>query len=227
VTDVRKALEAEREMEREFVAEATRSETAPKGWPAALNLFHICMWRERLLNNLKEVRDGRPFVPPPDNVDEVNDSELAGGLGVSLSDIAERSDTLLASMIDLYEAVGERPFEWYQWRTTTEAVLGNSYVHPHNHLVAYLTENGDLPSAVRLLERSTAELRKAAAPPTNLGVEIYNLACLRVAEGNLDDALSLIEQSVAIRPTLKDHAPKDADLAPLYDNPRFQVAIKS
>jgi len=69
MTDVRKALEAAREMEREFAAEAGRSETAPKGWPAALVLFHVSMWRERLRNALTDVREGRAYTPPPENQD--------------------------------------------------------------------------------------------------------------------------------------------------------------
>src|SRR4030081_2872015 len=123
MTDVRKVLEAEREMEREFVAEVRKSEKQPKGWPAALILFHISMWRERLRNALSEVRDGRPYLPPPENIDEVNDAEVASGLGVSLADISERSDTLLASLIALFEQMGDRPFKWYIANTTTEALL--------------------------------------------------------------------------------------------------------
>ena len=227
MSGVRQVLEAERELEREFAAEATRSETAPKGWPAALNLFHICMWRERLLKSLTDIRDGRPHVPPPEDVDEFNDTELATGLGVALSDVAARSDTLLVSLSEVYEAVGEQPLEWYEWKTTTEAVLGSSCIHPVNHFVEYFKENGDLASAVRLVERTTTELRQMPAPPVNLGAEIYNLACLRVAEGRSDDAISLIEESVAILPALKEWAPNDPDLAPLLDNPRFKAAVKT
>src|ERR1700682_2619362 len=150
MADVRKVLEAEREMEREFVAEVTKSETQPKGWPAALNLFHICMWRERLLNALTDVRDGRPYGSPPENIDETNDAELASGLGVSLADIAERSDSLLDSLIQISEQVDDRPFKWYRANTTSEPLLRHSYIHPRNHISAYLNENGDQAGAQRL-----------------------------------------------------------------------------
>src|SRR5450759_123302 len=127
MADVRKSLEIERDMEREFVAEALRSDTQPKGWPAALVLFHVCMWRERLRDALRDVREGRSYTPPPENQDEVNDAELASGLGVSLTDIAERSDKLLDELIALSNELGDRPFEWYAASTTTEALLRNSY----------------------------------------------------------------------------------------------------
>jgi hypothetical protein len=90
MADMRKALESEREQEKQFVAEAIRSETQPKGWPAALVMFHISMWRERLRDALTEFRHARPYAAPPENIDEVNDAELASGIGAPLADAAAR-----------------------------------------------------------------------------------------------------------------------------------------
>jgi hypothetical protein len=227
MTEVRKALEAEREMEREFVAEAIKSERAPKGWPAALVMFHVCMWRERLCNALTEVREGRAYTPPTQNIDEVNDAELAGGLGVSLVDIAERSDVLLVKLIKLWDEVGERPFNWPTNDTTTEAVLRNSYIHPRNHIGAYLVENGDLAGAHRVVEDAARELRACGAPPKALGTALYNLACARVAQDRVDDALELMVEVFLMRPDLKESAPKDKDLEALHDNPAFKALTKS
>jgi tetratricopeptide (TPR) repeat protein len=228
VTHVRKALEAEREMEREFVAQVTRSETAPKGWPAALILFHLSMWRERLRNALTDVREGRTYTPSPENkeIDEVNDAELASGLGVSLSDIAERSDTLLAELIALSDQVGDRPFKWNVSNSTSEALLRNSYTHPRIHINAYWKENGDADRAHEVFEDAVAEMRDASAPPNVIGTVIYNLACARVAQKRMDEALTLLEEAFQLRPDYKAGATSDADLAPLYEDLRFQAAIK-
>jgi hypothetical protein len=223
MTDVRKALEAEREMEREWVQEAVKSESAPKGWPAALNLFHICMWRERLSNALTDVREGRAYTPPPGDVDEANDAELPGGLGVALADIAERSDVLLASLLELWDELGERPFKWYTNNTTTEAILRNSYIHPRNHIVEYLKENGDPAGAQRLIEEAASEMREVSAPPLALGAALYNLACVRVAQDRLDDALELLIEAFPMRPDMKEAAAKDPELEPLHDNPGFKA----
>jgi hypothetical protein len=226
MTDVRKALEAEREMEREFVAEARRSETAPKGWPAAVVMFHVCMWRERLNNALTDVREGRTYTPPPANQDEVNDAELAGGLGVALVDIAERSDVLLASLMKLWDEVGERPFKWYANNTTTETILRNSYIHPRNHIADYLKQNGDPAGAQKVVEDAASEMREFAAPAIVLGTSLYNLACVRVAQDRLDDALELLVEAFPMRPDLKESAPKDRDLEMLYDNAAFKALTR-
>jgi tetratricopeptide (TPR) repeat protein len=227
VTDLRKALEAQREMEREFAAEMRKSEKQPKGWPAALILFHISMWRERLRNALTDVRDGRPYPPPPENIDEINDAEVASGLGVSLSDISERSDTLLASLIALSEQLGERPFKWFTASTTTEALLRNSYIHPRNHIVEYLNENGDEAGAARVVEDAASEMRDISAPPLALGAVLYNLAALRTKQGRLDDALDLLKEALPMRPDMKAAAPADPDLAPLRDDARFKEIVSS
>jgi tetratricopeptide (TPR) repeat protein len=227
MTDVRKALEAEREMEQDFVAQVTTSETAPKGWPAALLLFHLSMWRERLRNALVDVSEGRSYTPPPENQDEVNDAELASGLGVSLSDIAERSDTLLAELIALSDQLGERPFEWYVASNTSEALLRNSYTHPRVHINGYWKENGEPERAHGLFEDAVSDMRDASAPPIVMGTVLYNLACTRVAQERTDEALTLLEEAFEIRPDYKASALSDSDLAPLRDNARFQAAVKS
>jgi tetratricopeptide (TPR) repeat protein len=227
MTDLRKALEAQREVERQFVVEVRKSEKQPKGWPAALILFHISMWRERLRNALSEVRDGRPYLPPPENIDEVNDAEVASGLGVSLADISERSDTLLASLIALSEQLGERPFKWFTASTTTEALLRNSYIHPRNHIVDYLIENGDQAGAERLVEEAASEMREVSAPPLALGAALYNLAGVRATQGRLDDAIELLQEALPMRPDMRAVAPTDPDLAPLREDPRFKEIVGS
>src|SRR5690349_6469981 len=122
---IRQALEAQRRIEQDFVEEARRSETAPKGWPAALLMFHLGMWRERMRKSLTDVSEGREQTLPPADANEVNDTELAYGIGTPLADAAARSEHLLGEIMDLYDWLGDRPFQWYRNKTTTEAVLAN------------------------------------------------------------------------------------------------------
>jgi hypothetical protein len=223
--DVLKALESQRDLEREFVAEAHKSETQPKGWPAALVMFHISMWRERLRDALTEFRHARPYTAPPEAIDEVNDAELASGIGTPLADAAARSDTLLGELIALAGELGDRPFKWFTASTTAEALLRNSFIHPRNHLFEYLRENGGQAAAHRLVEDGAAELRAIDAPALILGAALYNLAAVRSAEGRLDDALLLLEESMPMRPDMRLVAATDADFAPLRDEVRFKALV--
>jgi tetratricopeptide (TPR) repeat protein len=225
VEGFQRALESQRKAEQEFVAEALRSETQPKGWPAALVMFHISMWRERMRDALTEFRHARPYAAPPENIDEINDAELASGIGTPLADAAARSDKLLSELIDLAGELGDRPFKWFSATTTGEALLRNSYSHPRVHLVAYLMENGQQDRAHRMLEDAASEMREISAPASALGAALYNLACGRVDQDRLDDALELLVEAFPLRPDLKQAAKQDPDLEALRDNPGFKALV--
>ncbi len=207
--------------------EAHKSETRPQGWPAALLMFHLSMWRERLRNGLADVAAGREYTPPPSNIDEVNDRELSDGIGTPLTDGAARSDLLLGEIIELYARVGDAPFAWSVAKTTTEAVLRNSYIHPRIHMFEYLTENGQPERAAPLFEDAVTDLRAASAPALSLGAAVYNLACLRAGQGRTDEALDLIAEALELRPEMREHAAADPDLEALRGTPRFQEIVSS
>jgi hypothetical protein len=227
VSDVLKTLESQRDLEREFVAEALKSETLPKGWPAALVMFHISMWRERLRNALTEFRLARPYnSAPPESIDEINDAELASGIGTPLPDASARSDKLLTELIALAGDLGDRPFKWFTASTTGEALLRNSYVHPRNHIAEYLRENGDEAAFQRLVEDGASEMRAIGAPTHILGATLYNLAAVRTAQDRLDDALLLLEEALPMRPDARLVAATDNDFAPLRDDARFKALVR-
>lgn len=192
-------------------------------------MFHMGMWRERMRNALTAVAEGRtPEAPPPiERQDEFNDAELANGIGTPLADAAARSDHLLAEIIGLYEKLGDRPFQWYRWNNTTDAILGNSYNHPRNHMFEYLKENGDLEGASRLFEDAAPEMLAASENSAVHATAHYNLACARVLQDRVDEALQELEEAFHKRPELRAHAAQDRDLADLRDNPRFQEMVKT
>lgn len=224
---VREALEAERKLEQEFVDQARQSEKAPKGWPAALIMFHLGMWRERLHSALLDVEAGREHTPPPENIDEINDEEMGHAIGTPLTDAAARSDHLLGAVIDAYERIGERPFKWYVAQNTTEAVLRNSITHPSTHLYRYKRENGDDAGAAKVFEDVYSQLRALPAPPIVMDVAQYNYACARAIQGKVDDAIAELQQLLSRREDMRKAASSDNDLEPLRADPRFQELIKT
>jgi hypothetical protein len=224
---IHEALERQRKAEEDFVADARENEKAPKGWPVALIMFHCSMWRERLLHAMAEIAEGRPQPPPPGNVDDVNDAELASGIGTPLADAAARSDKLFCEIIELYGKLGDRPIEWNTAKTTTEAVLRNSYIHPRNHMFAYLEENGEDEEARLLFEEAEAAMREAEAPPAIRAAAMCNLAGVRGAEGRKDEAFELLRESFSIRPEMRVQVARDAKFSPLHGDPRFGEILKA
>jgi len=224
--DVLHLLEAERETERQFVAEAAGEPDFPRGWSSGLLMAHIASWREVLRRGLIEVSRGEPVAAPTIDVDAFNAVELARSAGVSLEEAARRADVLLGDLIELWATLGDRPFSWYIAKTTSEALVRNSYAHARNHLAEHFIERGDQARGYQIYEESAVALRQAEAPPTTLGTALYNLACARVAQRRHDEALRLLEEALPMRADLRAGAATDEDLAPLWTDPRFQRLLR-
>lgn len=201
------------------------NEKAPVGWPAALVLFHVGMWRERMRNVFASMSEGKDYERQPANTDEFNDAELVRGIGTPLADAASRADHLTGELIELYDKVGERPIEWGVSKTTTEALLRNSYTHPRLHMFQYFSENGETEAAWKLFEDAVPEMRKANAPPVVTGTVLYNLAIVRAQQKRPDDAIELLREAFELRPAMKKSAPDDKDLGDVREDPRFKELL--
>ena len=168
--EVLRLLEAERETERKFVAEAATEPDFPRGWPAGLLMAHIASWRIRLRDSLIQASRGEPISGPPADIDAVNAAQLARDAGVSLEEAARRADTLLGDLIDLWATSGDRPFSWFTAKTTGEALIRNSYIHPRRHLAEHYVERGDRSRGAEIREETMAELERVGAPESVINV---------------------------------------------------------
>lgn len=222
---VSQLLQTQREAEREFVREAAVERAYSSGWTAAQLMFHVCRWRERLRDGLSQLQKGREVTAPPDDIDGVNEVELAEGRGLALEEAAARSDAAVGELIDLYAALGERPFKWYRADTTAEAAIRNSYFHPRNHIAEHFIERGDRARGSQIFEMTVADLRRAEVPGHTLGPALLNLASVRVVEGRRAEALRLVAEAVPMRADLRAAAANDPELALLKDDPRFRAIV--
>jgi tetratricopeptide (TPR) repeat protein len=60
--------------------------------------------------------------------------------------------------------------------------------------------------------------------PDNPGLR-YERACLAAVTGDREDALRRLADALELKPSLAEHAPKDADWAALHDDPEFVALI--
>jgi hypothetical protein len=223
--EVLELLQKQRDIERAFVAEMAGKAEPATGWTPAMTMFHLAQWRERLWNGLTEAAAERPVNAPPGDIDEFNDAEMAGAVGVSLADAAARSDASLTSIMAMWDQLGDVPFKWYISETTGEAITRNSYLHPRIHLADQFLERGDVARSHRLTEETAFDLRAAGAHARVVGAALYNLAAVRATQGRSEEALSLLEEGLPMREDLKAAAAEDHDLASLHESARFQALI--
>jgi len=227
VKDVLALLQKQQDLEKAFVAEMAGKPEPTSGWTPSMTMFHIANWRERLWNGLTEAAAERPVNAPPGNIDELNDAEMVGSAGVALADAAARSDAALTSIIAMWETMGDQPFKWYVAETIGEAILRNSYLHPRVHLADQFLERGEAERSHQLTEETANELREVDAPGRVLGAALYNLAAVRAAQLRNDEALELLEESLAMREDLKPAAASDENFASLQGDSRFRALTGS
>jgi hypothetical protein len=162
--EITSLLEEQRESERRFVVEAATERDFPAGWSAALLMAHIASWRTRLRDCFIEASRGIPVSGPPKDIDAANAAQLIRDARISLGSAATDADTRLGDLMDLWATLGNRPFAWFTAKTTGEALLRNSYIHPRRHLAEHYEERGERARGARIKEETMAELRRVGAP---------------------------------------------------------------
>ena len=106
-------------------------------------------------------------------------------------------------------------------RPLWDAILSNTCAHTITHVGLIYNERGNFQKSVELLEKIMDDLQEFDPSPKWRGTNIYNLACLHALAGNQTNALELLRESFSFNPALVEWAPKDTDLASLWEDPAF------
>lgn len=91
--------------------------------------------------------------------------------------------------------------------------------------VATHNNYGNLLAARTKLTDAEREYRKAIELDPEHPSPHYNLACISARLGRRDEALQHLKKTLEIEPGFTDQARRDPDLAPLADDPVFQLLV--
>ncbi len=106
-------------------------------------------------------------------------------------------------------------------RPLWDAILSNTCAHTITHVGLIYNERGNYQKSVELMEKIMDDLQEFDPSPKWRGTNIYNLACLNALAGNQTNALELLRESFSFNPALVEWAPKDTDLASLWEHSAF------
>ena len=205
---------------------------APTRWSAKATLAHITDFKAEQITRLEAVRAG---VEPPelllrDHADPELYAEYVARDWNRVGVDAERTATDLREHVQKLDAevfCTPGAFPWLRGRALWAQVLVRGVWHPSAHLHQYLAERGRFERVVELQESLLEGATSARIPdvPGGRPFALYNLACARSLSGELEPALTGLEEAVRLDPTLAASAQEDDDLASLRSDARFDALV--
>lgn len=229
-------LDRMRGEERLFAERLTASERdeqgSPTHWSARATLAHIADFKAEQIVRLEAVRARvePPELLPRDHSDPELYAEYAARDWNRLGADGERTATDLREHVQELDAevlCTPGAFPWLRGRALWAQVLVRGVWHPSAHLHQYLAERGQFERVVELQESLLGAATSSRIPDVSGGrpFALYNLACARSLCGELEPALTRLEEALRLDPTLAASAQVDADLAALRTDARFDALV--
>ena len=203
-------LDLARLEERRFVEQLPPQQRELEGTlddPSPKDTFaHVVFAKRRMLDALASTRAGRAVSSSHSREDAIR-----YGAGRSFASIDQDGSHVAEALVDEVarldpEALATSP-DW-----AAEATLGDEIVqHCVTHSLVHLLPATPLEAAARSADVQSLFVQML---PEDIGVRqrsraLYNLACLEVAAGRSDPALTALRLAIALRPELLDHARAD------------------
>jgi len=220
------------EQEQAFVSRLSDEERsavgAPDRWSAKDLMAHIAAWKERLVQNLEAVAQGRAPVRYQD-FDRINAEDFKVHRDLPWTEVLAWSERVHAALMERIQAMSEDDlldtgvFPWQEDRPLWRLVAGTEYIHPILHLAQYYTERGDVPRATELQEEAADRLAQLDDSPTWQGVVRYNLACHYSLSGQKEKAIQGLREALRLNPDLTEWSKEDPDFAPIRQEPEYQA----
>lgn len=212
------------------LGEAERESGPPDEWAAKDVLAHTSTWQQTMLAEVQAWLRGEPveqateFEARNQQIYEENRERPWDEVWASVEATHARVRSLVEGLTDEQLAT-PYPTEESE-RTLWRRIVGNGYLHPVLHLVAFHLSRGDV-AAARQLHEAMAERLPALDPSDAVwrGTTQYNLACFHALTGEPDRALALLGEAFALAPYLREWATQDSDMDSLREQPAYQALV--
>lgn len=212
------------------LARVAEFDTAPSagGWRAPDYLAHFSLWRRLFLDHMRSVLAGSNPPTPPEDLDAVNESQLALDRQSPAGELVMRWRRDYQGILDFLQACAtnelEHAPEWYGAATVAAAVVRNSYTHPCGHLVDFHVERGRSESAAELAEEMADVANELSDLDSRFPAATHALRGFGLAlRARPDDAMVALKRAVALRPVLGPMLREEAALASLRGRADFDA----
>ena len=198
-------------------------------WNAKDHLAHLSWWRHRSAQTLDAMRADGEIPPPVDDDDNVQNAIIYAAIkdrpaAAVKADAREswaalRNAVAASSEEDLAKH-HPRQKESQAW----EAVPG-AVGHSGTHVWSWYLDIGDEERAIEGALWSAEIEERFFSTPEKLATSRYNLACVYARLGRVEEALPLLRESFAARPSAKAWARKDSDLDRIREVPEVKELL--
>ena len=196
-------------------------------WSIKDNLVHIAFWEQRLADNMAAHRRGEQPTRTLE-VDKANAEIYTNHQMDTWQEVMHQADQAQQDMLSelehltLEDLLGTHTLPWQTsplWRT----IAGTGALHPIIHLASCAIEQGRASAALAMYDEVMPILQPLSDDNVWRGMLLYDRACVLALAGMKSQALSLLQDSLALDPSMVDWAMQDSDLASLHDEPEFQA----
>jgi hypothetical protein len=212
-------LRATRETEREVFAALDPVErdapAADGGWSAKDIQTHLSAWRQRQIDRLAALREGRdePALAATET-DAINAIFHAERADWPWDRVVVDADATAETLIVEIEAASA---ETLAGDRVAGSIMGNGSEHTLTHLPPVAERAGVEARVLDLATTIEAILDNGDWPSQRAAYARYNLACFHALGGRLEEARSLLRQALPVQEELRAFAPEDDDLKALWD----------
>ncbi len=213
--------------ENAFVQELDPAELSATGtpdlWSAKDHIAHLTFWRRQLVKRLTASVQHQEVQMDAANYEQLNPIIFEEQRHRPWSEIQAEAEHVYKELVTVTKHLSEEDltvpnrFAWHEKDDPLyTAFMGNCYEHAQDHIAQYYLGRHDPTRAIHIRETWTRRVTQAEVPDDLKGIVLYNLACFYALQSQLEQAVTLLQESLALAPRLTEWSLVDPDLSAFH-----------